>query len=145
MNCHGVPWAGGKRGTGTAHPAGRASRTVSRGDTLRSQRDDLNGRLMGTAAQAATVAMPVKLAVDYESSMADVKKVTDFDDTGFKMFSQDLLEMSTRLPMTARGWLKLPAAAGAQASTRKNCSFFPRTPPGWASPLTSAQKKPGML
>ena len=78
-----------------------------------SQRDDLNGRLMGTAAQAATVAMPVKLAIDYESSMADVKKVTDFDDADFKVFSQDLLEMSTRLPVTAKGLAEIAAAAGA--------------------------------
>ena len=84
-----------------------------RRDTLRSQRDDLNGRLMGTAAQAATVAMPVKLAIDYESSMADVKKVTDFDDADFKVFSQDLLEMSTRLPVTAKGLAEIAAAAGA--------------------------------
>lgn len=116
---------------GLAENAARAQRIQQavqanrqRRDTLRSQRDDLNGRLMGTAAQAATVAMPVKLAVDYESSMADVKKVTDFDDTGFKMFSQDLLEMSTRLPMTAKGLAEIAAAAGAAGIKQEELLVF---------------------
>mgnify|MGYP001368892508 FL=1 len=95
-----------------------------RRDTLRSQRDDLNGRLLGTAAQAATVVMPVKLAIDYESAMADVKKVTDFDDAGFKMFSQDLLDMSTRLPMTAKGLSEIAAAAGAAGIAQEDLLTF---------------------
>ena len=95
-----------------------------RRDTLRSQRDDLNGRLLGTAAQAATVVMPVKLAIDYESAMADVKKVTDFDEAGFKMFSQDLLDMSTRLPMTAKGLSEIAAAAGAAGIAQEDLLIF---------------------
>lgn len=116
---------------GLAENAARAQRIQQavqanrqRRDTLRSQRDELNGRLMGTVAQAATVAMPVKLAVDYESSMAGVKKVTDFDDEGFKVFSQDLLDLSTRLPMSAKGFAEIAANAGAAGIAEEELLTF---------------------
>lgn len=88
-----------------------ANRT--RGSELAAQRADLHGRLLGVGAQAATVALPVKMAIDWESSLADVKKVTNFDDAGFKVFSKDLLDMSTRLPIAAEGLAEIAAAAGA--------------------------------
>lgn len=95
-----------------------------RRDTLRSRRDDLNGRLLATTAQAATVALPVKLAIDFESSMADVKKVTNFEDADFSVFSQNLLEMSTRLPMTAKGLAEIAAAAGAAGIAQQELLTF---------------------
>ena len=93
-------------------------------DALRQQRGDLNGRLMGTMAQVATVALPVKLGIDWESSMADVKKVTDFDDASFKVFSKDLLDMSTRLPITAKGLAEIAAAAGAAGIAESDLKVF---------------------
>ena len=76
------------------------------------RRKDLEGQMMATVATVAVVAAPVKLAIDYESAMADVKKVTNFDAPGFKQFSEDLLAMSTRIPMSAEGLAKIAAAAG---------------------------------
>jgi TP901 family phage tail tape measure protein len=75
-------------------------------------RKELQGQMLGTVASFAAVAAPVKLAIDYESAMADVKKVTNFDAPGFKRFSDDMLTLSTRIPMTAEGLAKIAGAAG---------------------------------
>ena len=76
-------------------------------------RKDLRGQMVDAIAPTAGIAIPVKLAIDYESAMADVKKVTDFDGAGFKKFSSDLLDMSTRLPIAASGLAEIAAAAGS--------------------------------
>jgi TP901 family phage tail tape measure protein len=83
------------------------------------RRSKLRGSIMGTVAQVMTVSAPVKLAIDYESAMADVKKVTNFDDEGFKAFSAEVLKLSTRIPMSAEGLAKIAAAAG-QAGIAEN-------------------------
>jgi TP901 family phage tail tape measure protein len=75
-------------------------------------RRELHGQMLGTVATFTAVAAPVKLAIDYESAMADVKKVTNFDAPGFKQFSDDMLKLSTRIPMSAEGLAKIAAAAG---------------------------------
>lgn len=76
------------------------------------KRRELHGRIVGTVATAMTVAAPVKLAMDYESAMADVKKVTNFDAPGFAAFSRDMLKLSTEIPMAADGLAQIAAAAG---------------------------------
>ncbi|MDR2054350.1 MAG: phage tail tape measure protein [Desulfovibrio sp.] len=78
----------------------------------KAMRREIQGEMMATVATVATVAAPVKLAIDYESAMADVKKVTNFDAPGFKQFSDDMLALSTRIPMSAEGLAKIAAAAG---------------------------------
>lgn len=76
------------------------------------KRSELHGQMLGTVAMATTVAIPVKLAIDYETAMADVKKVTDFDAPGWAKFNEDLLKLSTRIPMSAKGLAEIAAAAG---------------------------------
>ncbi len=63
---------------------------------------------------------PIGAAMEFESTMADVRKVVDFDTPQqFKMMSSDILELSTRIPMSANGLGKIVAAAG-QAGIAKN-------------------------
>lgn len=59
-------------------------------------------------------------AIDFESSMAEVKKVVDFDTPEqFKEMSQDILELSQRIPMSAEGIADI-VAAGGQSGIAKN-------------------------
>ncbi|MDR2819313.1 MAG: phage tail tape measure protein [Desulfovibrio sp.] len=76
------------------------------------KRKELRGRMMDAIGPVMAVAAPVKLAIDYESAMADVKKVTNFDAPGFRQFSDDILKLSTRIPMSAKGLAEIAAAAG---------------------------------
>lgn len=66
----------------------------------------------GTAWSLA-LAKPVKDAMEFESSMADVRKVVNFDTPEqFKQMGQDILDMSTQLPMAANDIAKIVAAGG---------------------------------
>lgn len=85
---------------------------------------------VGTATAAATVAS-VKNAISYESSMADVAKVVDGlkDDNGaltaqYYEMSDALLELSTRIPMTAEELTRIAAAAGQSGIARKEIVGF---------------------
>lgn len=61
-----------------------------------------------------------KDAVNFESSMADVRKVVDFDTPQqFKKMSKDILDLSTKIPMTADG-LAAIVAAGGQSGINKS-------------------------
>ena len=59
------------------------------------------------------VEVPTRAAMDFESVMADVRKVVDFETPEqFKAMSRDILELSKRIPMTAAGLGEIVAAAG---------------------------------
>lgn len=82
--------------------------------------------LMIAGAGAAAMAVPVKIAIDYESAMADVAKVVDGlkDEAGkitpaYTAMSNQILEMTTRLPMAAKDIAAI-VAAGAQSGIAKN-------------------------
>lgn len=85
---------------------------------------------VGTATAAATV-VSVKNAISYESNMADVAKVVDGlkDDNGeltaqYYEMSDALLELSTRIPMTAEELTQIAAAAGQSGIARKEIVGF---------------------
>lgn len=66
----------------------------------------------GTAWSLALV-KPVSDAIEFESSMADVRKVVNFDTPDqFKQMGLDILDMSTQLPMAATDIAKIVAAGG---------------------------------
>ncbi len=82
--------------------------------------------LMIAGAGAAALAVPVKISIDFESAMADVAKVVDGlkDEAGkvtpaYKLMSDQIVEMTTRLPMAAKDIAAI-VAAGAQSGIAKN-------------------------
>ncbi len=100
---------------------------LQRMQAIQGQRDlrgEIVSQMRSTLAPAAAVAMPVKLAIDFESSMADVKKVTNFDAPGFEKCSADVLELSTRLPMAADGLAAIAAAAGQSGIAEEELLTF---------------------
>lgn len=78
------------------------------------------GDVVAAGALAAPVIAATRAAIDFESAMADVKKVVDFDTPEqFKAMGQDIVDMSKRLPMAAKDIAAI-AAAGGQAGIGKN-------------------------
>jgi len=56
---------------------------------------------------------PIQAAIAFESAMADVRKVVDFDTPeAFAQMSDDVLELSTRIPVAAEGLAQIVAAGG---------------------------------
>ncbi|PRD42325.1 phage tail tape measure protein [Phyllobacterium phragmitis] len=82
------------------------------------QLDAMRGRMVEAAAVgyalAKAVGAPVKAAIEFESAMADVRKVVDFPTpAAFKAMGNDLIDMSRRIPIAATGLAAIAAEAGA--------------------------------
>ncbi|HED3139796.1 TPA: phage tail tape measure protein [Citrobacter farmeri] len=83
------------------------------------------GDLIGGGAFAAPFIAGAKAAIDFESEMADVRKVVDFDTPKqFAEMSEDILKMSDRLPMAANDIAKLVAAGGQAGIAREDLKLF---------------------
>ncbi|HBM8993531.1 TPA: phage tail tape measure protein [Citrobacter freundii] len=83
------------------------------------------GDLVGGGALAAPFIAGAKAAIDFESQMADVRKVVDFDTPKqFAEMGEDILKMSDRLPMAANDIAKLVAAGGQAGIAREDLKQF---------------------
>lgn len=83
------------------------------------------GELVQGGAFAATIIAATKSAIDFESAMADVKKVVNFDTPAqFKQMNQDVLQMSRRLPMAAKDIAAIVAAGGQAGFDRSELPRF---------------------
>ncbi|WP_414608511.1 phage tail tape measure protein [Stenotrophomonas pavanii] len=100
-------------------------------DAAKARSQKIHSAGMNAAAHGAGVALaafgalraqvlPIAQAMDFESAMADVKKVVDFDTPdGFEKMGNDIQELSRRLPMVPTDIAKIVAAAG-QAGIASN-------------------------
>ena len=83
------------------------------------------GELVQGGAFAATMIAATKSAIDFESAMADVKKVVNFDTPAqFKQMNQDVLQMSRRLPMAAKDIAAIVATGGQAGFDRSELPRF---------------------
>jgi TP901 family phage tail tape measure protein len=70
-------------------------------------------------ALAAPFVMGTRAAIQFESAMADVRKVVNFDaPSQFKEMGDDITKMSERLPMAANDIAKIVAAGGQSGIAR---------------------------
>ena len=84
--------------------------------------------LMVAGAGAVALSVPAKLSIDFESAMADVKKVVDFDTPEqFKQMENDIISMSTRLPMAAKDIAAIYAAGGQSGIAKNELTKFSET------------------
>ncbi|MGN8030878.1 phage tail tape measure protein [Pseudomonas sp. 22189] len=80
--------------------------------------------LQGGAFAAPFIA-GAKAAIDFESSMADVKKVVNFDTPEqFQQMSKDVLDLSEKMPMAATGIAAIVAAGGQAGFARGELKQF---------------------
>lgn len=83
------------------------------------------GEALQGGAIAAPFVMGVKAAIGFESAMADVKKVVNFESPAqFKAMSEDVLNLSERLPMAAEGIAEIVAAGGQSGIAREELNQF---------------------
>ncbi|MCD5980516.1 phage tail tape measure protein [Pseudomonas quasicaspiana] len=76
-------------------------------------------------AFATPFIMGAQAAIGFETAMADVKKVVDFDTPQqFKEMSNDVLALSERLPMSAEGIAAIVAAGGQSGIARSELQAF---------------------
>lgn len=76
------------------------------------KRRELQGQVLGTVGAVMSVAAPVKLAIDYESNFADLKKVADFrQESDEALVRQDIFDAARRSGLSASGMTAIAAAA----------------------------------
>lgn len=92
------------------------------------KRDQLKSEFLGTAALGAAAALPVKLAMDFESSMADVRKTVDFDTPAqFKQMGDDILRLTREIPMAGTELAQIAASGGQLGVAREDITDFTKT------------------
>lgn len=76
-------------------------------------------------AAVAPLVLATKESIKFESAMADVKKVVDFETPQqFKEMADDVLQLSTKLPMAAEDIAKIVAAGGQSGIAREDLLAF---------------------
>ncbi len=105
--------------TGPLKGVNKALGSVQRAiDQNNRQLDAMRGRLVEAVAVGAglfkALQAPTQAAMEFESAMADVRKVVDFKDgeAGVKKFGRDLMALSERVPVAADELTKVATAAG---------------------------------
>lgn len=94
-------------------------------DSLKNYKNNFKSSIMDKVALGTTVALPMKLAIDFESSMADVNKVVDFASTEeAKAFEQSILKMTRSIPINASGLAEIVAAGGQLGITKDKLLDF---------------------
>lgn len=91
-------------------------------------------RTMAVAARASKVgavavgtgfAFSIKRAADFEDKMADVRKVMEFETPeGFQNLSNELIEMSKKMPNTASDLAEIAAVAGQSGTAMEDLTRF---------------------
>jgi len=107
----------------------RLNRRRAQAAAIRQRGEDLRasgtGMMMTGAAMAVPGVVAAKQAMTFESAMADVRKVVDFNNSKqFQQMGEDIVDMSTKIPMAAEGLAQIVAAAGRAGIARKELLTF---------------------
>jgi hypothetical protein len=80
----------------------------------------------GAAVFTAGIGLAVKSAIDFEASMSDVRKVVDGLETpeAFREISDEVLNLSNQMPIAAKGFADIYAAAGQSGIAREELEGF---------------------
>ncbi len=94
--------------------AGRASRNTQQLNDLSAKATGAGLGMIGAGTAAgAPIMMASKEAMSLESQMADVRKVTDMTRPEIQRLSDDFLDLSEKIPLSAQELATIAAAAGA--------------------------------
>lgn len=112
-----------RKATARLEAQARATAKITAG---RQMRQSAMAEAPGIIAPALALAAPLKQAIDFESAMADVRKVVNFPEPdGLKKMAKRLLAMSARdIPLSAKGLAQIAAAGGQLGIAAKNIEPF---------------------
>lgn len=76
-------------------------------------------------ARGAAIALPIKTAIDFEESMADVRKVVDFETKDeLKKFGGEILALTREIPLSASELATITASGGQLGIAKENLLEF---------------------
>nr|WP_284443948.1 phage tail tape measure protein [Campylobacter lari] len=83
---------------------------------------------LGNLISSGIVGKSIKVGIDFESAMADVKKVTELSEGhSLKDFKQDIIDLSKKLPMSAEEIAKIVSEGGKLGLASKEALEFGKT------------------
>jgi TP901 family phage tail tape measure protein len=103
----------------------RVNRATALRDRVRDARGNARMGMLGAIETAGVVGAPIKAAMDFESSMAEVRKTVDFKTPRqFAEMRKDILDMTRTLPMAADQIAAIMAAGGQAGIARSDLKAF---------------------
>jgi phage tail tape measure protein, TP901 family len=90
--------------------------------------EGLKTQALAAVGSIMAISKPISSAIDFESSMADVKKVVDFsgaDDV--KKFADGLMKMSREIPLSVNELAQITASGGQLGIAKENLMDFTTT------------------
>lgn len=98
------------------------ARQLERTNALKANRDkrgELGSKVASTVGMAFAASAPIKSAIEFESKMADIRKVSDKTDEELKILGKTILDSSVVMPMSPIGIGSI-VEAGYQAGIAEN-------------------------
>lgn len=112
----------------TAEKASKSLKRLRAAEQRKAVRQEAQGQIIGTMGVIAPFVAAARSAIKFESTMSDVKKVVNFETPQqFKQMGRDILDLSTKIPMTAEGLAQITAAAGQSGIARNELLDFTET------------------
>ncbi len=91
----------------------------------KANRDSFKSSIMENVALGAGIVMPIKAAINFESAMADVNKVVDFDSQKeLQSFSAEIRNLSKTIPLVPTELAKITASGGALGVAKEKLMDF---------------------
>ncbi|GFT83258.1 tail tape measure [Nephila pilipes] len=106
---------------------------IKKRDMFLGRKAYFKSQMLETAGLALTLAAPIKVAIDFEGAMADVKKVVQFDeddtihDKKAAEFGQKLKELSRTIPLSAAELAQIAASGGQLGVPKEDLIKFTTT------------------
>ncbi|KAG8290573.1 hypothetical protein J6590_079712 [Homalodisca vitripennis] len=102
-------------------------------------------QVMETIGLGLSLAAPIKVAIDFESAMADVKKVVNFKDgtNEAEEFAQKLKKLSREIPLSAAELAKIAASGGQLGIDKDKLLEFTTTVAKMATAFDMSAKQAG--
>ncbi|WP_353278529.1 phage tail tape measure protein [Wolbachia endosymbiont (group A) of Udea olivalis] len=103
---------------------GKLGSAIRSHQSFLASKSHFKSQIIETIGLGLTLAAPVKVAIDFESAMADVKKVVNFNNEAKEAdkFAKKLKEMSRTIPLSAAELAQI-AASGGQLGIKKEDLF----------------------
>ena len=90
--------------------------------------EGLKTQALAAVGSIMAISKPISSAIDFESSMADVKKVVDFSGTDdVKRFADGLMKMSREIPLSVNELAQITASGGQLGIAKENLMDFTTT------------------
>lgn len=94
-------------------------------ENIKRSTKDIGSQAVGVVAMGLAIKQALQPAIDFESAMADVKKVVDFETPQqFEQMQKDILNLSKTIPLANEGIAALVAAGGQAGFARKDLIAF---------------------